>query len=90
METESGLSLVAKPNLLAWTVALSLAFLLVDVCAECKYSAVSGLGGQGGQGAGEEDGDQHGRGAEPEGVRGLCPDARLVLSTPNTKKSPAL
>ena len=50
---------------------------LVDVCAESKYS-VSGLAGRAVQ-AGDEDGDQHGRGAEPEGVRGLRPDARCVF-----------
>ena len=49
----------------------------MDVCAECKYSEY-GLEGQGGR-AGEEDGDQHGRGAESEGVRGLRPDARFVV-----------
>ena len=47
------------------------------MCAESKYS-VSGLAGRAGQ-AGDEDGDQHGRGAEPEGVRGLRPDARCVF-----------
>ena len=53
----------------------------MDVCAECKYTA-SGVAGQGAR-AGEEDGDQHGRGAEPEGVRGLRPDARFVFSQTN-------
>ena len=58
------LRILAKPNRLAWIAALSLSLCwVVDVCGECKYSAGGLAGGQAGR-AGEEDGDQHGRGAE--------------------------